>query len=404
MGVETAGDAGPFGLFRAQDGQAGAGAVILLEFGPGGAPALFAGPREVIVALRPAEVASALARAEERRRSGAWLAGYVAYEAGYALEPRLRPLMPRRRSGPLVVLGVFDGPEPAEAILERAQAEGRDTAMTQPMPLVGRRAYGSAAHRVFDYIAAGDCYQVNLTFPMAARLLSGTPLGLYGAFRRTGAVGHGAFVDLGVGPVVVSRSPELFFRIKAGRITARPMKGTAPRDPDPARDAAIAAALQASVKDRAENLMIVDLLRNDISRIARVGSVKVPALFAMERYSTVHQMTSTVEAVLDAPPSLPALVAALFPCGSVTGAPKIRAMEIIREVERQPRGVYCGAIGWMSPEGDADFSVAIRTLAVSGQDIVMNVGGGLTHGSTAAGEWEEALWKARFVKAAVSRD
>jgi para-aminobenzoate synthetase component I len=276
--------------------------------------------------------------------------------------------------------------------------------MTQPMPLVGRRAYGSAAHRVFDYIAAGDCYQVNLTFPMAARLLSGTPLGLYGAFRRTGAVGHGAYVDLGVGPVVVSRSPELFFRIQAGRITARPMKGTAPRDPDPARDAAIAAALQASVKDRAENLMIVDLLRNDISRIARVGSVKVPALFAMERYSTVHQMTSTVEAVLDAPPSLPALVAALFPCGSVTGAPKIRAMEIIREVERQPRGVYCGAIGWMSPEGGADFSVAIRPLTGSGQDIVMNVGGGLTHGSTAAGEWEEALWKARFVKAAVSRD
>jgi para-aminobenzoate synthetase component 1 len=378
--------------------------VILLEHGPGGKPALFAAPRRVITAQTPAEVARALKAAEAARRNGAWVAGYIAYEAGFALEPKLARLMPRRRPGPLVALGLFDAPEAAEAALAQAAEEGRTTAMTAPVPQIGRRAYGNAARKVFDYIAAGDCYQVNLTFPMQARLLSGSPLGLYGAFRRTGAVGHGAYVDLGVGPVIVSRSPELFFRLEAGgRIIARPMKGTAPRDPDPARDAAIAAALQASVKDRAENLMIVDLLRNDIARIARVGSVQVPALFAMERYSTVHQMTSTVEGVLDAPPSLPALMAALFPCGSVTGAPKIRAMEIIREVEPAPRGVYCGAIGWMSPEGQADFSVAIRTLAITGQDIVMNVGGGLTHGSTATGEWEEALWKARFVKAAVSR-
>jgi para-aminobenzoate synthetase component 1 len=150
--------------------------------------------------------------------------------------------------------------------------------------------------------------------------------------------------------------------------------------------------------------MIVDLLRNDIARLSKVGSVSVPALYAIESYSTVHQMTSTVEGVLDQPPTLPALMGALFPCGSVTGAPKIRAMEIIREVEPAARGVYCGAVGWMSPGGEADFSVAIRTLAVSGSEIVLNVGGGLTHGSTADGEWEEALWKARFVKAAVSRD
>jgi para-aminobenzoate synthetase component 1 len=381
------------------------GAVILLEHGPTGAPAVFSTPDRVIVAERAAEVRPALAAAERARADGAWIAGCIAYEAGYALEPRLARLMPRKQRGPLVVLGVFDAPVAADAVLSRAAAEGRLTTMTAPEPMIGQRAYGNAARKVFDYIAAGDCYQVNLTFPMAARLVSGTPLGLYGAFRRTGAVGHGAFVDLGVGPVIVSRSPELFFRLEAGgRIVARPMKGTAPRDPDPDRDAAIAAALQVSVKDRAENLMIVDLLRNDIARIAQVGSVKVPALFAMERYATVHQMTSTVEGQLAAPPSLPSLMAALFPCGSVTGAPKIRAMEIIREVEPAPRGVYCGAIGWMSPDGRADFSVAIRTLAVSGTEIMMNVGGGLTHGSTAAGEWEEALWKARFVKAAVSRD
>ncbi len=377
-------------------------AVILVEHGPLGEPVLFRQPREVIAATQPGDVARALARAERARAAGAWVAGYVAYEAGYALEPKLGALMPRRRKGPLVALGVFEAPEAADAVLAEASDMGRQSWMTAPEPCVSRAVYDAAMARVLGYIAAGDCYQVNLTFPMAARLASGTPLGLYGAFRRTGAVGHGAYVDLGQGPVVVSRSPELFFRLEAGgRIVTRPMKGTAPRDPDPARDAAIAAALQASVKDRAENLMIVDLLRNDISRLAKVGSVKVPALFAMEKYSTVHQMTSTIEGELAEPASLPALMAALFPCGSVTGAPKIRAMQIIREVEPAPRGVYCGAVGWMAPDGRADFSVAIRTLSITGQDIVMNVGGGVVHGSTAEGEWEEALWKARFVKAAV---
>lgn len=376
--------------------------MILCEHGPEGRAALFDGAAQTVVAWTAADLPVALAAAEAARAAGGWLAGYVAYEAGYALEQRLAGRLPG--GGPLLALGVYDGPQDAGPVLERAAAEGRDTSMTAPEPMMTRDAYDAAMARVLGWIAAGDCYQVNLTFPMAARLLSGTPLGLYGAFRRTGPVGHGAYVDLGVGPVVVSRSPELFFRLEpGGRIVARPMKGTAPRDADPVRDAAIAAALQASVKDRAENLMIVDLLRNDISRLAKVGSVKVPALFAIEHYSTVHQMTSTIEGVLAEPPTFPGLMAALFPCGSVTGAPKIRAMEIIREVEPAPRGVYCGAVGWMSPEGCADFSVAIRTLSVTGQDIVMNVGGGVVHGSTAQGEWEEALWKARFVNSAVRR-
>jgi para-aminobenzoate synthetase component I len=379
--------------------------VILVEHGPDGIPALFEGARSLVVANRPSEVARAFERAEAMRRKGLWIAGYVAYEAGYALEPKLCPLMPRRRAGPLVALAAYDAPRGAGGVLDRAEAEGRATSMRAPEPLVMRADYDAAMVQVQAWIASGDCYQVNLTFPMTSQLVTGTPLGLYGAFRRTGAVGHGAYLDLGVGPVIVSRSPELFFALNAkGQIVARPMKGTAPRDPDPVRDAAISAALQASVKDRAENLMIVDLLRNDISRLARVGSVKVPALFAMEKYSTVHQMTSTIQGQLADAPTLPRLMAALFPCGSVTGAPKIRAMQIIRAVEPHPRGVYCGAVGWMSPDGRADFSVAIRTLSVTGRDIVMNVGGGVVHGSTATGEWEEALWKARFVKAAVSRD
>jgi para-aminobenzoate synthetase component 1 len=389
---------------HAERGREGGSGMILLEHGPGGRPAVFDRPAERILALRPSEVGPALARAEAARRAGAWVAGYVAYEAGYALEPRLRRLMPRRREGPLVALGVFAGPQGAEAALERAAAEGQATAMLPPVPVLGRRAYGGAMARVLAYIAAGDCYQVNLTFPMRSRLVSGTALGLYGALRRTGAVGHGAYVDLGAGPVVVSRSPELFFRLEAGgRIEARPMKGTRPRDADPAEDGRLRAELLGSAKDRAENLMIVDLLRNDISRLAQVGSVRVPALYAVESYATVHQMTSTIEGQLAAPATLPELMAALFPCGSVTGAPKIRAMEVIREIERSPRGVYCGAVGWMAPDGSADFSVAIRTLSVTGDEIVMNVGGGVVHESTAQGEWEEALWKARFVKAAATK-
>jgi para-aminobenzoate synthetase component 1 len=365
---------------------------------------VFGRPEAVVTAEGPGDLAGAFAALDAARARGAWIAGYVAYETGYALEPRLAPLMPGGREGPLLAMGIFAGPDDAAPVLAEAAALAGAVRMSAPEPLVARADYDAAMARVLAYIAAGDVYQVNLTFPMVARLEAGTPLGLYGALRRTGAVGHGALVDLGVGPVVVSRSPELFFKVEAGgRIVARPMKGTAPRDPDPVRDEAIAAALQASEKDRAENLMIVDLLRNDISRLSQVGSVKVPALFAMERYTTVHQMTSTIEGQLLGQPGFGDMMRALFPCGSVTGAPKIRAMEVIREVEPSPRGVYCGAVGWMAPDGTADFSVAIRTLSIRDERVVMNVGGGVVIDSTAAGEWEEALWKARFVKAAVTR-
>ncbi len=371
--------------------------VILCEHGPESRPALFDAPRSVVVAQTAREVAPALARAEAARRAGAWVAGYLAYESGFALEPKLGPLMPRRRAGPLVALGIYDAPQDATALLARASAEAETARLAAPRPQVSRAAYGRAFDRVAAYIAAGDCYQINLTFPMTSRLEAGTPLGLYGALRARQAVGYGMYCDLGAGPVVISRSPELFFRVGGGTISARPMKGTAPRDPDPVMDAAIAAELAASDKGRAENLMIVDLLRNDISRISRVGSVKVPELFAVEPFATVHQMSSTITGQLLEGADLPGLMAALFPCGSVTGAPKIRAMQIIREVERAPRGVYCGAMGWMSPGGDAAWNVAIRTLSLFPDGkVTLNVGGGVVHDSTADGEWEEALWKARY--------
>jgi para-aminobenzoate synthetase component I len=382
-------------------GKGGDGGVILIEDGPEAGPALFDGAERLVVAETAAGLAAALADLDAARALGKWVAGWIAYEAGYALEPALGALMPEA-AGPLLVFGVYDGPQAAEGVLTRAGAEAQGVAVAGLEPRISRADYGAAMDRVMGYIAAGDCYQINLTFPMRSRLLAGSALGLYGALRSRQAVGHGAFVDLGVGPVLVSRSPELFLKTSAeGRIEARPMKGTAPRDADPVRDAELAEELRASAKGQAENLMIVDLLRNDISRVARVGSVKVPELFKVEHYATLHQMVSRVVGQLVGPPSMAGIMAALFPCGSITGAPKIRAMQIIREVEPHPRRAYCGAIGWMAPDGASSFSVAIRTLQLTGAEIVLNVGGGVVQDSTTEGEWEEALWKARYLQGLV---
>lgn len=376
--------------------------MILIEDGPGGAPALFAEPDAVVVAWRTDEVAPALARLDAARAQGRWVAGYLAYEAGYALEPALRAIAPQMQ-GPLLAFGIYEAPYEATGFLAYAAQEAKGVVLAPVVPAISRADYATAMDKVMGYIAAGDCYQINLTFPLRTRLLHGTALGLYGALRARQAVGHGSYVDLALDRILVSRSPELFIRTTAtGRIEARPMKGTAPRDADPVRDAELAEALRGSAKDQAENLMIVDLLRNDISRVAQVGSVKVPELFAVEHYATVHQMVSRVVGQLVQAPTMAGLMPALFPCGSITGAPKIRAMQIIHEVEAQSRGAYCGAIGWMAPDGASSFSVAIRTLSVFPDgEITLNVGGGVVQDSTPDGEWEEALWKARYMQGLV---
>jgi para-aminobenzoate synthetase component 1 len=377
--------------------------VILLEDGPLGRPALFTRPHGRVVAHDLADVLPALAQLDVARAQGAYVAGYITYEAGFAFEPRLAALYAARKAGlrgPLLAFGVFDAPMDAADTLQVAHDAAAQVATAAPEPALGFDAYQRAFDTVQGYIAAGDCYQINMTFPMSARLLRGGPLGLFGALSQRQKVGHGAYVDMGMGPILVSRSPELFLRIRAdGHIETRPMKGTAPRDADPSEDAAFANTLRHSTKGQAENLMIVDLLRNDISRICQVGSVKVPVLFGIETYATLHQMVSRVVGQLSAPPSMAHVMPALFPCGSITGAPKIRAMQIIDQVEPHPRGAYCGAIGWMGPDGASSFSVAIRTLQIWGQDIVLNVGGGVVQDSTAKGEWEEALWKARYFTA-----
>ena len=225
----------------------------------------------------------------------------------------------------------------------------------------------------------------------------GSPDALYERLKDRQPVPHGAFVDLG-GPILLSRSPELFFSLEAdGTMTTRPMKGTAPRGATSAEDNALRVALQTSEKNRAENLMIVDLLRNDMSRVSEIGSVKVPDLFEVERFATLHQMTSRVTSQIRKDVSLQDLFMALFPCGSVTGAPKVRAMQIIRELEQTPREAYCGSIGWIAPDGAMTFNVGIRTLMCQPDGSTrLNVGGGVVYDSTATDEYEEAILKSTF--------
>lgn len=352
----------------------------------------FAKPRQIIRADTAADVIPALAAMQAAQKRGEWLAGYLSYELGYALIPRLIPLMPDERPMPLILMGVFDAPRPADPLPDHA-----DVQLGPARPLWDAGRYRATFARIQDYIAAGDTYQINLTFPMQADV-SGDPLSVYAALAARQPVGEGAFVDLG-GPVVLSRSPELFFAVDADRrIVTRPMKGTAARGIDPAQDAGNAAGLAASEKNRAENLMIVDLLRNDISRICVPGSVRVPRLFHIETYATLHQMTSTVEGLLSPDTDLIRILAALFPCGSITGAPKIRAMQIIAQLEQAARGVYCGAIGWVDPAGPMRFSVAIRSPVMTEPGrLGLNVGGGIVHDSDAASEWSEALCKAAYL-------
>nr|WP_247651083.1 aminodeoxychorismate synthase component I [Roseovarius autotrophicus] len=365
---------------------------IRFDHGPEGVAALFQGAARLIVAHEAAEVAPALAALDAARADGAWVAGFASYEMGFALEPRLLPLMPTHRRLPLLQFGVYEGPRVAAAL-----AAGPAT-LGPVVPEWNAARYAHAFARVHALIGAGDIYQANLTFPLSLQA-SGTPEALHAALAAVQPVRHGALVTAPGLPAILSRSPELFFRTDAeDGIETRPMKGTQPRSDDTAEDARRRFFLQSDEKNRAENLMIVDLLRNDISRVSVPGSVRVPELFTVESYETVHQMTSRITARLMPGAGLAAILAALFPCGSITGAPKIRAMEILAGTERRAREIYCGTIGWAAPDGRAEFSVAIRTLMLEGRQARLDVGGGVVHDSTAEGEYEEALWKARFAR------
>ena len=364
---------------------------MVFDNGPSGNGAEFSQPIDIIRADRPDEVEAAFAAMQQAQADGKWLAGYVSYEFGYLTSHKLEKLMPENREIPLIHFGVFDAPQPLSSSAVEAPAE-----LDQLNPQWSAQQYGKAFDVVHDYIGAGDIYQVNLTFPISTRSTTSADA-LYAGLKRRQVVPHGALVELDE-VALLSRSPELFFSLSStGELKTKPMKGTAPRGNTPAEDDEFRDGLQASEKNRAENLMIVDLLRNDMSRVSEIGSVQVPKLFTVERFATLHQMTSTITSKAVDGTNIKDLFMALFPCGSITGAPKVRAMEIIAEIETQPRGAYCGSIGWIAPGGAMEFSVAIRTLMYRSDGTVqLNVGGGVVYDSTAMDEYDEALLKSQF--------
>ena len=315
-----------------------------------------------------------------------------------ALMPRA--VSPHPVDGPLLWFGLFAGYRslaPAEVATVLPDPQGAWAAA--PAARIDRRAYDDALGRVLELVRAGDIYQANLTL-RADVAFAGDPAALYARLRQGSAAGHGALVATGTRHLL-SLSPELFVAIEADALTCRPMKGTATRGETPDEDARRIADLAGDAKQRAENLMIVDLMRNDLSRVAVPGSVAVPTLFTVETYPTVHQMTSTVTATLAEGRDAIDVIAALFPCGSITGAPKQRAMEVIATVESGGRGVYTGSIGRIDANGDAAFNVAIRTLTVAAGagTAELGLGSGIVADSRADEEWAEVIAKGAFVTA-----
>ncbi|WP_457587203.1 aminodeoxychorismate synthase component I [Ensifer canadensis] len=357
---------------------------------------VFADPERVVTARTKAEFHRGLAELERAHAAGKWIAGYMAYEAGHLFEEKLAPFAEEGRETPLMSFGIFDAPSDGHPLGEPQRRTENEPFLAEPRAAWDFPTYRARFERLHQHLRQGDCYQANLTMPIRARW-SGDPRAAFWSLIERQPVKYGALVALD-GPILVSRSPELFFRVDADRwIETHPMKGTAKRGASAAEDADIIAAMRTDEKTQAENRMIVDLLRNDISRITEVGTLDVPKLFDIETYPTVHQMVSHVRARLRPDVGITDIFAALFPCGSITGAPKMRAMEILHDLEDGPRDAYCGAIGFIAPNGIMRFSVAIRTISLFADgEAVFNVGGGIVFDSGAQSEYDECLLKARF--------
>jgi para-aminobenzoate synthetase/4-amino-4-deoxychorismate lyase len=353
----------------------------------------FSGPTRVHTASNAEDVRALVETLQQETGRGHYVAGYLSYEAGY---PFVDLDVPDRAEEPLAWFGVYDRPRR----LAPADVEaGLDTLEVGPNVQdvqlgVSEAEYTDAVRSVRRHIGEGNVYQINYTAPLRFRV-EGDPRSLYRRLYRRQHVPYGAYLNLG-GRQILSCSPELFFRREGDRVVTRPMKGTIRRGRTLVEDRALREQLAADPKNRAENLMIVDLLRNDLSVCCRPGSVEVPALYDTEPYDTVTQMTSTIEGQLREEAGLGAVLRALFPCGSVTGAPKRRAMRLIRDLEAAPRGVYCGAIGMAGPE-TATFNVAIRTAVIEGEEGTMGVGSGIVWDSEPEAEYEECQLKTQFL-------
>jgi para-aminobenzoate synthetase/4-amino-4-deoxychorismate lyase len=368
---------------------------------------LFVEPSEVITAESPEESEKLFARIKDALVRGNFVAGFFSYECGsYECGERAAAASTNPHGMPLAWFGVypragifnhrsgsFEGEPPK--LPQRSQCDNLQYAISNARLEIGEDVYSSKVDAIHEYIRSGETYQVNLTDRFTFDF-SGSPMGLFVAINASQPVPYSAFINLGERQIL-SFSPELFFRSSGRRIVTRPMKGTARRGRTLEEDAAIAEWLRTDAKNRSENVMIVDLLRNDIGRICEFGSVRVEELFAVETYDTLFQMVSTVSGELRPEASLSDIFQSIFPCGSVTGAPKIRTMEIIRRLEQRRRGVYTGAIGFFAPGGEAVFNVAIRTVLLSEGRGEMGVGSGITIDSVAQEEYRECCLKADFL-------
>ncbi len=351
---------------------------------------LFQDPVGVVAASDPSEVENTLQYiADNVDRRGYYAAGFLTYEAAAAFD--LATHQQADASFPLLWFGFYERPRE----LDLAKTSAGEYKVGRWEAALDRADYNAAIAAIKSLIADGHTYQVNYTMPLHASF-SGDPWALYCDLARSQQAEYMAYLDLGRF-VICSASPELFFYREGDQLLSRPMKGTAPRGRTLSEDRAQMEWLHSSVKNRAENVMIVDMIRNDFGRIAKTGSVKVPQLFTVERYPTLLQMTSTVSARSHA--SLPEIVRAMFPCASITGAPKVRTMEIIRELEPQPRGIYTGSIGFIAPQQRASFNVAIRTVVIdcASKKATYGVGGGIVWDSEADQEYNECLLKAQVL-------
>jgi para-aminobenzoate synthetase / 4-amino-4-deoxychorismate lyase len=366
---------------------------------------LFLNPVSVLSVSEECEIPQLFSKIEKALARDLHVAGYFSYECGYHFEPSAGSA--GNQELPLAWFGIyekpcvfnhakgyFEGDDPIQSV-ETNSRESLDRVSDHFDFGMTLSQYCSSVLKIKEYIAAGDTYQVNFTNEVSLDVDTG-PSAIFESLLHHQPVSYAALMHV-AGHHILSLSPELFFRIENGRIMTRPMKGTMQRGLDLAEDLQAALRLQSDEKNRSEHVMIVDLLRNDLGRICTMGSVQVEDLFSVERYKTLLQMTSTVSGMLRLEISYYDIFRSIFPSGSVTGAPKIRTMQIIHELERKPRGVYTGAIGFFSPGGNSAFNVAIRTLVLRNDKARMGVGGGIVADSDPKDEYQECLLKAAFL-------
>ena len=359
---------------------------VLIQFEKN--PLLFQKPKGIISCFKPAEFSACFQEIESALRAGYYVAGFLSYEAGYCFEENLRE--DKTYAFPLIYMGVYTAPLFQEVNYKKQSSQ--DT-ITDLRLNISQAEYFSDIRTIRDYIAKGDVYQITYCIKLLFQF-RGEPFSLYRVLLSEQPVPYPAYIDTGSFQIL-SLSPEMFIKKESMHTVTKPMKGTWRRGDNMISDFAARLRFQYDYKNRAENVMIADLLRNDLGRIG--SNIRAPKLFEVARYKTLFQMTSTVTGRLEKDIPIYELFASLFPSGSVTGAPKIRAMQIIKELEAEERKIYTGAIGYIAPDRNLFFNIPIRTLLIREEAGEMGIGGGIVWDSTPEGEWDEGMLKAKFL-------